>query len=848
MSDRTVIASATNLLARGFLTVPTDRKSKAGAPVNGLFAVARSLMHVLSWRDTTRAIAVVDVASREWPELLEPQLPELPKLLEALGFHLALGEGEPHLVASYVRAALEHGDDNVVIVGMDKRYAQLVTEKVWWYDANKDARYTPPVVEKRFNVGPDRVADWLALVGDEDQLPGVAGIGAKGATGLLTAHANVEAALEQLDALDNRMKKALTAARDTVGAELARARLDRTRALPKPLEPCLWRAPAAAALNAELDRLGFVELLVSEQAATRVTVCRTAAELEAALPGQSALNVLLDDPDPIREELAGVALSKGGGEAVYVPAGSAAWPTLAAWLSDPAKPKGGHDLSGARVALKRLGVELGGVTFDTASESHLTQPSGWAPHELPHVARLALGRSLAGDDEVLGTGRGRKAWSQLSDERAAEVAGARAETTAVLHEKLKAGVDARLLAEHLELADTAARMELTGIGVDAGQLDKSVAEFAQVEDGLQQQIEAHAGHAFNVNSSQQLGKVLFEELKLEVVSHTKTGWSTSNEALERIQHSHPIVELVLKWRTLRRLRDNWLVALKRNIDVDGRVHSRFSVARSFGGMLINSNPDLGRVPGRTEEMAQVRRAFVAAQGKLLMSIDFQQLGLYVLAHLTKDPALVEPLRQRSDLHRLTAAAVLDKAPEAITLEERQLGKVINFATFAGQGPSALSLQLGLTPAEAKEYIARFDRRYAKVREFQESQLELVRRQGYLVTLAGRRWPVGGLESLDPMLKSYAERMAKRGTHEGSVADVSRRALLEADRALRREKLGAVPLLQVHDEVLFEVPQAELRTAAELCSNAMRHAFELEVPLVVGVEAGPNWADLERVKL
>jgi len=844
MGDRTVIASATNLLARGFLTVPTDRKSKAGEPVNGLFAVARSLLHVLGWRETTRAVAVVDVKGREWPELLKPQLPELPKLLEALGFHVVEGEGEPHLVASYAAAAGE----NVVIVGMDKRYAQLVTDTVWWYDANKDARYTPAVVEKRFNVGPQKVADWLALVGDEDALPGVAGIGAKGATGLLTAHATVEAALEKLDTLDNRMKKALAAARESVPAELARARLDRKRALPKPLEQCAYRPPAAAALNAELDRFGFVELLVSEQAATRVTVCHTAAELEAALPGQFAFDALLDDPDPVREKLAGVALSKGGGEAWYVPANSAAWPSLAAWLSDATKPKGGHDLSGARVALKRLGVELAGVAFDTACESHLTQPSGWAPHELPHVARLALGRSLPADDEVLGTGRARKTFSALSAERAAEVAGARAETTAALHEKLKGGVDARLLAEYLELADTAARMELTGLMVDAAQLDRSVAEFAVVEEQLQQKIEAHAGHPFNVNSSQQLGKVLFEELKLEVVSHTKTGWSTANEALERIQHSHPIVGLVLEWRTLRRLRDNWLVALKRFIDTDGRVHSRFSVARSFGGMLINSNPDLGRVPGRTDEMAQVRRAFVAPKGRLLMSIDFQQLGLYVLAHLTKDPALVEPLRARSDLHRLTAGAVLDKAPEAVTTEERQLGKVINFATFAGQGPSALSLQLGITPAEAKEYIARFDRRYAKVREFQDSQLELVKRQGYVVTIAGRRWPVGGLESLDPMLKSYAERMARRGTHEGSVADVSRRALLEADRALRREKLATVPLLQVHDEVLFEVPEEELKTAAALCSHAMRHAFELEVPLVVGVEAGPTWADLTPVEL
>jgi len=219
----------------------------------------------------------------------------------------------------------------------------------------------------------------------------------------------------------------------------------------------------------------------------------------------------------------------------------------------------------------------------------------------------------------------------------------------------------------------------------------------------------------------------------------------------------------------------------------------------------------------------------------------------VLAHLTRDPALVEPLRARADLHRLTAAAVLDKPAGQVTLEERQIGKVVNFATFAGQGASALALQLGITAAEAKEYIARFDRRYAQVRAFQDEQLRLARERGYLVTLAGRRWPIGGLESLDPQLRSYAERMARRGTHEGSVADVSRRALLEADRALRQSGLSATPLLEVVDEVLFEVAEAELQQAASVCSNAMRHAFELEVPLLAGVEAGKTWADLEPVK-
>jgi DNA polymerase-1 len=301
---------------------------------------------------------------------------------------------------------------------------------------------------------------------------------------------------------------------------------------------------------------------------------------------------------------------------------------------------------------------------------------------------------------------------------------------------------------------------------------------------------------------------------------------------------------VIRWRTLRRLRDSWIAALRGYIADDGRIHARFYPARSFNGHIISTNPDLGRVPGRTPEMQRIRRAFVARPGHFLMSVDYSQLGLYVLAHLTKDPALVEPLRRNEDVHVRTAAAVLELPVDAIDERKRQLGKVVNFATFAGQGASALAQQLGVTAQEAKQLIARFDRTYSQVREFQDEQLRLARERGYIVTLAGRRWPIGGLESLDPHDRSYAERLARRATHEGSVSDVSRRGLVAADRALRAAGLSATPLVQILDEVLFEVPDAEVAEAARIAADAMRGAFALEAPLRVGVEVGRTWADLE----
>jgi len=846
MPERTLVASATNLLARGFMVVPTDRKAPDGLVVNALFAVARGILRGLAFKLPARAVAVLGPADPKWPAILADQRPLLAELCRTLGLAVVETDDEVRTVAAYTRDALAAGDD-VVVVGIDKRYAQLVSDRVWWYDANKDARYTPEMVAKRFGVPPAQAGEWLALVGDDDQMPGVAGIGAKGATQLLEQYQTTEAALADVAAIKGRTGNALRAAGpEVVRAELARGSLASDR--PVPLADIPYEPRPAAEMNALFERLGFVELLVADGGVASVTVCETAAQLHAELAklgGEVALHPLFDTIDEI-EHLVGIAFA-GGDTILYAPfAGTGrtlALNDLASWLADPAIAKRVHFREGLCVALARAGLTIAN-DHDSASASHLSQPSNWAPHDLAVVAKLALGRALPDPASVLGTGAQQKPWSAISTDRAADFAGAYASACGALWDKLAPAIAPELLAEYHDLSETCVRMELHGLAVDRDELAGAEADFAGIEAELEKEIFALAGHELNINSSKQLGTVLFEELKLPVVSHTKTGWSTSIEALERIEHAHPIVALVLRWRVLRRLRDSWIIALRACIAPDGRVHSRTHPARSFSGRLVNTNPDLSRVPGRTTEMARIRRAFVAQPGHVLLSVDYNQLGLHVLAHLTKDPALVEPLRARADMHVLTASAVLDKPIDQLTYDDRQLGKVVNFATFAGQGASALALQLNVGAAEAKQYLARFDQRYSKVRAFQEEQAALAHERGFITTIAGRHWPIGGLHSLDSELKSYAERLARRATHEGSVADVSRRGLLQADRALRAAGLHCQPLAQILDEVLFEVPERELAEAAAIAGDAMRRAFALEVPLVVGLEAGPNWADLK----
>jgi DNA polymerase-1 len=855
--DRAVIALATNLLVRGALVASPGRKARDGTPSHVRFAITRALLQAVSFKTPSVAVAVFDADA---PELaargkteLKAELDGLRTLFAAHGFVNVEASRPADVAASYARAAIERGYD-VVVVGSDKRLAQLVGDETWWYDAYKDVRYTPDMVRKRFDVGPDRVAEWLAMVGDEDVLPGVKGVGKKSATELITTYGSIDRALDEAASIEGRIGNALRASLDDARRELARARLDRSRPLPRPLDELAYRTPDAAALQALYADLGFLELLAAEQRSIDVVVCTDDVTTKAALaafdPNAVAIYALAEDPSLVRGELAGVALVQGD-RAVYVPllgkgaVANGIPPSLADFLRSP-HPKIGHDVASLRAAFLARDIVLDGVRGDSACASHLHEPSGLAPHDLGVLAPPLLRRALTEEDAVRGVGRARKSWSQIAVDEAAQYAAELARASADVFATLAPTTDRALLDEYLALSETLARMAHHGIACDAENLSRAGADFERIGAELEARIHELAGHEFNVNSTKQLGEVLFDELKLPVASKTKTGYSTATEALERIENAHPIVPLVIRFRMLRRLTDSWVTALIAAIAGDGRVHATMYAARSFSGRVICANPDLGRVPAKNEEMMRIRQAFTVAPGHTLLSVDYEQLGLYVLAHLTKDPALVEPLRSGADMHVLTAAAVLEIAEDAVGETERQIGKVVNFATFAGQGASALALQLGVSAQEAKDLIARFDRRYAIVRAFQDEQFRLSRERGYIVTLAGRRWPIRDLDSPDVMIRSYAERLARRATHEGSVADVSRRGLLDADRALRRAGLDASTLLQIHDEVLFEVRTGEIEQAARLAAEAMRTAFALEVPLRVGVYAGPTWAELASI--
>jgi len=846
MPGRSVIVHTTDLLVRSFQAVPPDRTDPDGRPVNALFGVALGLRRAVERKQPDRAVAILDASAPvpDWPRPLRQQHDRVAELVEAHGFTVVAADDPVRAVAAAVEQAVGAGHE-VVVVGADKRLAQLVRPGVWWYEQHKDLFSTDEIVRKRFGVPPAAIPVFLGLVGERDLLPGVPGIGKKSAIGLVEAHGSLAAAREALDTLPTRLRKALAEAGEQADAEVAKATLAGASS-PVSMDEGVFAAPDRAALDDRYRALGFVALLgEAPREALDLVVDADDEALSTALRDWAGepvgLSIVTEDPSPVRGALVAVALA-GGRRALHVDVRDAVPEPLRAFLEDPERPKVVHNWSDVRVALARRDIDAVGVALDTAVASHLDDPVGRAPHELEIVVRAVLRRALPPEEACRGKGKSQRAFADVPVEAVAHHAGERAVAIAELAGRFGAPDHHHAVA--MRLAETIARMQQRGIACRPERLDEAEAWLLERVHRLEEEVHELAGHAFNLGSAKQLSTVLFDELGLEAPIRTKTGFSTATEALQRIVHTHPVVPRVMAWRQHRRLVDAWVTALRPMIDADGRVRARQHLARSFFGRVLCSDPDLSRVPGRTEAMSWIRRAFAAPEGTVLLSIDYAQLGLVVLAHLSGDPRLVEPIVAGDDLHRITASAIFEIPVGEVDEERRQTAKAVNFATFNGQGPSALATQLGIEIADARAFIERFDDYYSVARDYQQAQLEQARATGEVTSWAGRRFRIRGLDSLEVKDRAYAERLARRAAIEGTVADITRRGLCRVDEALREAGLAAVPLVQVHDEILFEVPEDELDRATELGCRVLSEVADLDVPLRVGSKGGPDWASLD----
>ncbi len=818
------------------------------------------------------------------PPELRSQIPRAKELLDEMQFARVEREGveADDLIGSLARQALADGKE-AVIVSADKDFFQLIRPGVrqWvppkmnepgkWIDA--------PQVREKYDVDPEQMRDLLALMGDSsDNVPGVAGVGVKTAAKLLGEHGTLDAILEAADDVPQKgLRKKLQDGRDDarLSQELVTIRDDlevdfdheRAEAPELVARPGLVRLLRDLEFQRVLDQLGpGVEgedgaAADSPRSAVEVADDLNGLGVLAECEGGLAVHVLPGagpgfgsrgaggraSEDPATPGPFGIALGRGD-NVCFLPLADIDLQELRETLIPLAKDGWvGHDIK-ADLHVLGAGPELlDAVPFaDTMIASYLLDPE--TSHAFEALALSQLDRRLPSATEILGVGKQRKDWADLPIEEAAEFAGERARINLELAESLQIHLEqTELLSlwQEMEcpLIPVLFRMETAGIALDTDFLESLSVEMKVDLERLTEQIHEAAGREFNIGSPLQLSKVLFEELKLPKKKKTKTGFSTDHEVLEKLAELHPVPRLVLEHRSLSKLKGTYVDALPELVDSDdGRIHASFHQAVAATGRLSSSDPNIQNIPIRSETGRRIREAFVAPSGRVLISADYSQVELRILAHISKDEGLREAFESGYDVHTATAARLFGVPPEEVGVELRSRSKAVNFGVIYGMGPQRLSREMGISMQEAKDFIADYFAKMPGVKGYLEGSLEEARSRGYTTTIFGRRRYLPGLQSEDHRVRAQAERICSNTPIQGSAADIIKEAMLRVDRAFAKSKASASLLLQVHDELVVECDKSAREEVEGLLVESMTGAADLVVPLEVELGSGRTWGE------
>ena len=840
------------------------------------------------------------------PEDLAPQLDRIRELVHAFGIPVLEREGyEADDVLGTVAAQAGEQDVAVTILTGDRDLLQLASDRVTIRLAGQKLSeavdYGPADVKAKLGIPPDQLVDYKALVGDtSDNIPGVSGIGEKTAVALLTEFASLDGIYAHLDQVPARFRAKLEAGR--ASAELSRrlARIVTDVDIPFSLESCRWTGydPQAVAdlfqvleFRSLLDRLPSARRsgdsrqlnmfaaapIVAPAEVSPEALIDTAEKLEAlgrrlAEAREIAFDVETTDTNAMRAELVGIALAFADDDGVYIPTGHlpefAGGPQLGrevvleavgpALVRD-SLAKVGHNLKYDFTVLGRLGLRVAPLSFDTMIAEWLCDP---ASHNLglKALAYVRLGRSMTEIETLIGRGKSQRSMAEVPISATAPYAIADACACLALKPALEAELESkrqRSLFQDVEmpLVPVLAQMESAGVRLDRDFLRHLSAELEARLADLEAEIFQTVGHSFNLNSTQQLSRLLFDELGLSAPGRnrrTSAGLqSTAGDILEEMRGAHPVVARIVDHREIAKLKSTYTDALQAQIDpATGRVHTSFSQTGSVTGRLASADPNLQNIPIRTELGRRIRRAFIAAPGQRLLSVDYSQIELRIVAHMAQDEEMIRAFLDDHDIHATTAAAVFGVAADGVTSEMRRQAKAVNFGLIYGMSAFGLSRSTGMTLAEAETFVKAYFDRFPGVRRYLDEVRAQAARLGFVETLLGRRryFPqlmAGGPPSSE-VVRSRARREAVNAPIQGSAADIIKLAMLRLPGELRQAGLSARMLLQVHDELVLECPAAELDETARRVTRVMQSAFELRVPLKTDARAGTNWAEMQPI--
>ncbi len=861
-----------------------------GLPTNAVFGFTRMLIKLLEDRKPQYLVMLFDSKGPTFrheiyekykanrppmPEDLSIQIPYIKEVTQGFNIPVLELEGyEADDLIGTLAAKAEKSGFSVVMVTGDKDFMQLVTANTCIWDPMKDKTITIETIRESFGLEPSQIIEVMGLSGDtSDNIPGVPGIGPKTALSLIQTYENIDDLYQKIDHVtQKKQKENLIKFKDQAYLSRKLVKIDNHAPLDFKPETFLLRKADHEKLSRLFQLLEFRQLQQhyparstlsgkNYQGIQNLTALKNLV-IQLKKSDRLSMDTETTSQDPMKARLVGLSFSVRAGEAFYIPCGHTSEKAvvqldpelvleqLRPVLENPDIKKIGQNIKYDWIVLNRYGISLKGVFFDTMVASYLINPSKRA-HNLDQIALDFLGHKTISYEDVTGKGKDCLRFDQVPLEKALPYACEDADIALMATDVLKPRLEEIGVMElfekvELPLIPVLMRMEQRGIFVDTQRLHDLSKSFGLQLERLEQEIYTLAGEEFNINSSQQLGQILFEKLNLPVQKKTKkrTGYSTDVSVLTTLSGIHPLPAHILRHRTLSKLKSTYADALLDLVNSEtGRIHTSYNQTVTSTGRLSSSDPNLQNIPIRTEEGKEIRSAFIPQKGWLLMSADYSQIELRILAHYSSDEILIDSFLKDEDIHNRTASEIFNIFPEMMDSELRRQAKIINFGIIYGMGPFRLSNELGISQKMAKTYINNYFSRYRGVKAFIDQTIEKAKSTGKTSTLLGRIRLLPEINSTNKIVSQAAERTAINTPIQGTAADLIKVAMINIDKALSEKGLRTAMLLTVHDELVFEVPPEEIHEATQLVKEIMENVWELKVPLKVNIQSGKNWAEV-----
>ena len=884
-----VLVDGSSYLYRAFHAMPALTNSR-GEPTGAVYGVVNMLRRLLADYAPEHVAVVFDAKGKTFrdvmydqykanrppmPQELVGQIEPLHELVRALGLPMLVVPGveADDVIGTLARQAAAQGLAVVISTG-DKDMAQLVDEHVTLVNTMTDTTMDPAGVEAKFGVPPERIVDYLALIGDtSDNVPGVPKVGPKTAVKWLQQYGSLDGIIAHAEEIKGKVGEYLRASLEqlALSRQLVTIKCDVALEL-GPLDLHLGEPDneALRELYSALEFKSWLSELIGEGEAPSAeagpeyeTVLEEAAlarwleKLEAA--ALFAFDTETTSLDYMDAEIVGVSFADEPGEAAYVPLAHS-YPgapeqlnretvleRLRPLLEDPQRAKVGQNLKYDMSVLANHGITLRGIAHDTMLESYVLDSTA-TRHDMDSLALKYLGHRTIKYEEVAGKGAKQLTFDQVGLEEAGPYAAEDAEITLRLHQalwpKLEPETRLRELYQTVEipLLSVLSRMERHGVLVEVYLLRRQSQELAVRMQEIEKEAYEVAGESFNLGSPKQIQAILFDKLGLPVISKTPKGQpSTAESVLQELALDYPLPKLILDHRSMSKLKSTYTDKLPEQVSRrTGRVHTSYHQAVAATGRLSSSDPNLQNIPVRTAEGRRIRQAFIAAEGYRLLAADYSQIELRIMAHLSGDEGLLKAFAAGEDIHRATAAEVFGATPDEVTTEQRRAAKAINFGLIYGMSAFGLARQLGIERGAAQEYVERYFARYPGVKVYMDQTRELAREQGFVETVFGRRLYIPDINASNGQRRQYAERTAINAPMQGSAADIIKRAMIATDAWLTESDIDARMIMQVHDELIFEVQTSAVEAATARIVELMAGAAALKVPLEVETGVGNNW--------